>query len=91
MPNFPAIFWVSDKATTTSLKGQDDYSIQDGNINYANSIQDGNINYANNFNEDYYDSGDYAPYQVWKDTNYEFNFDEGLKIVKYFCFISNHI
>ena len=37
----------SDKSTTTSLKGQDDYSITDGNINYAN------------FNDDYYDAGGY--------------------------------
>jgi hypothetical protein len=45
------LFVFSEKATTTSLKGQDDYSLEDGNINYAN------------FNDDYYDSGPYPPYQ----------------------------
>ena len=48
---FDKLFVFSEKATTTSLKGQDDYSLEDGNINYAN------------FNDDYYDSGPYPPYQ----------------------------
>ena len=40
---------------TTALKGQDDYSLVDGNINYA----------TNYFNDDYYDTGyNYGPYQV---------------------------
>ena len=50
-----------EKSTTTALKGQDDYSIVDGNINYA----------PNYYNDDYYDSGPgNDPYQVFNEKAY---------------------